>query len=125
MQSDKISSVTVEQPVIVRPSCDADIEPMLEIYRWHIRHGIEEGINDTSRAKARRRISDALSAARKAKNGGRLAGQLELLLARVEELRDGALTPPSQQPLVRAMLLPIGSFGGTALLEYLLLPGLS
>jgi hypothetical protein len=77
------------------------------------------------RAKARRRISDALSAARKAKDGGRLAGQLELLLARVEELRDGALTPLSQLALVRAMLLPIGSFGGTALLEYLLLPGLS
>jgi len=48
VQSDKISSVTVEQPVIVRPSCDADIEPMLEIYRWHIRHGIEEGINDSA-----------------------------------------------------------------------------
>jgi hypothetical protein len=80
---------------------------------------------EASRAKARRRISDALSAARKAKDGGRLAGQLELLLARVEELRDGALTPLSQLALVRAMLLPIGSFGGTALLEYLLLPGLS
>src|SRR5215469_11019263 len=38
---------------------------------------------------------------------------LEFLLARVQELRDGALTPLSQQPLVRAMLLPIGSFGGT------------
>ena len=45
MQSDKISSVTVEGPVIVRPSCDADIEPMLEIYRWHIRRGIEEGFD--------------------------------------------------------------------------------
>jgi hypothetical protein len=79
---------------------------------------------EASRAKARRRISDALIVARKAKDG-RLAGQLELLLARIEELRDGAFTPMSQQPLVRAMLLPIGSFGGTALLEYLLLPGLS
>ncbi len=42
-----------------------------------------------------------------------------------EELRDGAFSPLSQQPLVRAMLLPLGSFGGTALLEYFLLPGLS
>jgi hypothetical protein len=47
------------------------------------------------------------------------------LLARIEELRDGTFTPLSQQPLVRAMLLPIGNFSGTALLEYLLLPGLS
>jgi hypothetical protein len=80
---------------------------------------------EASRAKARRRIGDALMVARKAKDGGRLAGQLELLLVRVEELRDGAFTPFSQQPLVRALLLPIGSFGGTALLEYLLVPGLS
>jgi hypothetical protein len=79
---------------------------------------------EASRAKARRRISDALIVARKAKDG-RLADQLELLLARIEELREGAFTPMSQQPVVRAMLLPIGSFGGTALLEYLLLPGLS
>jgi L-amino acid N-acyltransferase YncA len=47
VQTDKISSVTVEQPVIIRPSCDADIERMLEIYRWHIRRGIEEGIDDS------------------------------------------------------------------------------
>jgi hypothetical protein len=35
------------------------------------------------------------------------------------------LTPFSQQPLLRAILLPLGTFGGTALAEYLLLPGLS
>jgi hypothetical protein len=62
---------------------------------------------------------------RQSQDGERLAVQLELLSRRVEELRDGAFTPFSQQPLVRAMLLPLGSFGGTALLEYLLLPGLS
>ena len=80
---------------------------------------------EASRAKARRRLRNALIVARKAKDGGRFASQLELLLARVEELRDGAFSPLSQQPLVRAMLLPLGSFGGTALLEYFLLPGLS
>jgi len=47
------------------------------------------------------------------------------MLRRVEELRDGAFSPFSQQPLVRAMLLPLGSFGGTALLEYLILPSFS
>jgi hypothetical protein len=40
-------------------------------------------------------------------------------------LHEGALTPFSQQPLLRAILLPLGTFGGTALAEYLLLPGLS
>jgi hypothetical protein len=77
------------------------------------------------RAKARRRLNDRIIEARKSTDGERLAGQLELMLRRVEELRDGAFSPFSQQPVVRAMLLPLGSFGGTALLEYLLLPGFS
>jgi hypothetical protein len=79
---------------------------------------------EASRAKARRRINGRLTAARKLKDDG-LADQLEMLLRRVDELRDGAFSPFSQQPVVRAMLLPLGSLGGTALLEYLLLPGLS
>jgi hypothetical protein len=80
---------------------------------------------EASRAKARRRLADQLIVARKAQDGGRLAAQLEMLLKRVEELHEGAFSPLSQQPLVRAMLLPLGSLGGTALLEYLLLPGFS
>jgi hypothetical protein len=77
------------------------------------------------RAKARRRLNDRIMAARKSANGGQLSGQLELLLRRVEELREGAFTPFSQQPMVRATLLPLGSFGGTALLEYLIIPSFS
>src|SRR5438067_11788811 len=77
------------------------------------------------RARALRRLNDRIMAAKQSQDAERLAAQLELLVRRVEELRDGAFTPFSQQPLVRAMLLPLGSFGGTALLEYLLLPGLS
>jgi L-amino acid N-acyltransferase YncA len=37
----------VQQTVIVRPSRDTDVDAMLAIYRRHIRHGIEEGINDS------------------------------------------------------------------------------
>ena len=33
-------------PIVVRPSRDSDVEPMLAIYRRHIRLGIEEGIGD-------------------------------------------------------------------------------
>jgi hypothetical protein len=77
------------------------------------------------RAKARRRLNDRIMEARKSADGEPLADQLELMLRRVEELRDGAFSPFSQQPVVRAMLLPLGSFGGTALLEYLLLRGFS
>ena len=36
-----------EQPVVIRPSRDADVEAMLAIYRHHIRRGIEEGGDDS------------------------------------------------------------------------------
>jgi hypothetical protein len=80
---------------------------------------------EASRARAHRRLNDQIMVARQSEVGERRASQLELLSRRVDELHEGALTPFSQQPLLRAMLLPLGSFGGTALLEYLLLPGLS
>ncbi|MDM9649398.1 GNAT family N-acetyltransferase [Rhizobium sp. S163] len=31
----------------IRPSRDADVEPMLAIYRRHIRRGVEEGVDDS------------------------------------------------------------------------------
>src|SRR5439155_27113151 len=45
------------------------------------------------RARALRRLNDRIMAARQSQDGERLAGQLELLVRRVEELRDGAFTP--------------------------------
>ena len=33
-------------PILVRPSRDSDVEPMLAIYRRHIRLGIDEGVSD-------------------------------------------------------------------------------
>ena len=35
-----------EQPVLIRPSRDTDVEAMLAIYRRHIRHGVEAGVDD-------------------------------------------------------------------------------
>lgn len=35
-----------EQPVIIRPTRNSDVEAMMAIYRRHIRHGIEAGIDD-------------------------------------------------------------------------------
>lgn len=39
--------MTYEQPVIVRPSRDSDVEAMLAIYRHHIRRGVEESVDDS------------------------------------------------------------------------------
>ena len=36
-----------QQPVVVRPSRDTDVEAMLAIYRHHIRQGVEEGVSDS------------------------------------------------------------------------------
>ena len=36
-----------EQSIFIRPSRDTDVEAMLAIYRHHIRHGIEAGIDDS------------------------------------------------------------------------------
>jgi hypothetical protein len=78
---------------------------------------------EAARETARRKLRDQIAEARSLPDGGLFASQLELLLRRVEDLREGAFSPYSQQPVVRAMLLPLGSLGGTALLEYLLVPG--
>jgi L-amino acid N-acyltransferase YncA len=37
-----------EQTPVIRPSRDADVEAMLAIYRRHIRHGIEDGVDDSA-----------------------------------------------------------------------------
>ncbi|MBB4006475.1 phosphinothricin acetyltransferase [Rhizobium taibaishanense] len=33
--------------IVIRPSRDADVEAMLAIYRRHIRHGLDEGVDDS------------------------------------------------------------------------------
>jgi len=33
-------------PILVRPSREEDVEAMLDIYRRHIRHGVEDGVED-------------------------------------------------------------------------------
>lgn len=52
------------------------------------------------------------------------ADQLETLLKLVDELQEGSFVPLSQQPPIRALLLPLGGLGWAALLDYRLLPGL-
>src|ERR1700750_3220465 len=36
-----------QQPILVRPSRDSDVDAMMAIYRRHIRHGVEEGVTDS------------------------------------------------------------------------------
>ncbi len=36
----------IQPPILIRPSRDTDVEPMLAIYRRHIRRGVEAGVED-------------------------------------------------------------------------------
>jgi len=50
--------------------------------------------------------------------------QLEMLRTEVREMQDGAFAPPLSQPIVKAVLLPLVSYGGTWLIQLYALPAL-
>jgi hypothetical protein len=83
------------------------------------RHALEQVNDDLAQANA---WTDAQPKAEIAKRA--TAGQLELLRARMENLHEGAFAPFWQQPLLKAVLLPFATLGGTSLLDYMALANL-
>ncbi len=77
-----------------------------------------------ARGAARQHLTARLVAA-KGREGreGLAAPQLELLLANIDNLRAGAFAPWSNQPVVRAVLLPLLTYGGATLVQAYALPG--
>jgi hypothetical protein len=77
--------------------------------------------------KARRRTLDSLGEklliAQQA-NGRPLEGPMRTLIERVETYRVGAFCPFTQQPWLKALLIPIGSLSALPILEFLLAMGL-
>ena len=53
-----------------------------------------------------------------------IAAQLEILLNLIENLQEGAFAPWSSQPVVRAFLLPLVTYGATTLAHVYALPGM-
>jgi hypothetical protein len=51
------------------------------------------------------------------------ASQLEMMLNQIENLKEGAFAPLSSQPFVKALLLPLLSYGGGLLVHLYALPG--
>ncbi len=84
-----------------------------------LRHAAE-----TSRQQALERLQDKILKTKGEKDSGGLVGQLELLRQRIQNLREGAFAPYSQQPLLKAVLLPLMTVGGSSLFEYLTLANL-
>ncbi len=69
---------------------------------------------ETALARMRRKLIAAKGA-----NAPALATQIELLIGEIRDLRRGAFLPMSQRPLVRTVLMGLGSLGGVELLGYL------
>jgi hypothetical protein len=76
---------------------------------------------EASRRQTVERLRNAVLRARGDKDAAGLASQLDLLRDRAERLSEGALAPFSRQPLLRAVLLPLLTFGGSSLFDYLTL----
>lgn len=86
---------------------------------WALRHMAEK-----SRRLATKAVDDALMRAQGEHfrpTDRPLVAQLERLRKRIAELDEGAFAPYSQQPLLRAVLLPFAALGGSTLLDYMAL----
>jgi hypothetical protein len=68
-------------------------------------------------------MTAAIIAAKASATSHHQAVQLKNLLAEIDGLNDGAFAPLSSQPLVKAVLLPLLTYGGTMLLHFYALPG--
>lgn len=79
---------------------------------------------EKARETTKSKLMKGMVAAKAADPSGPKPAQLETLLALVDGLREGSFVPLSQQPPIRALLLPLGGLGWTALLDYRNLPGL-
>jgi hypothetical protein len=77
---------------------------------------------EVSRRKAVWRLNNEIISLRGQGEGGAAkAEQVQAMVEQIRQLRSGAFAPYSEQPLVRAVLLPLTSFGGVQLMEYLTL----
>jgi hypothetical protein len=75
---------------------------------------------EISRRKAVWRLTNELVQLKgNGEEGRRLADQIQVMINQIGAFKSGAFAPYSQQPFLRALLLPLGSYGGSALLEYL------
>jgi hypothetical protein len=76
------------------------------------------------RRRAIRRLSEKrIALIGHSEGGSRTASQVDLMIAQIRAIDVGAFAPYSHQPIVRALLLPLSSYGGAALIEYLSIAG--
>jgi hypothetical protein len=77
------------------------------------------GVAERWRSTVRRRMEDIRLALQAANPDGGEVSQLQTLLGRIKKLHQGAFASYSQQPLVKAVLVPALTFAATVGLQYL------
>src|SRR6266545_2496422 len=77
------------------------------------------GVAERARGMALERFTHLLVRARGQAGAPAIASQIEIMTREIESLRRGAFAPLTEQPVVRALLLPISSAGGLTLFRYL------
>jgi hypothetical protein len=77
------------------------------------------GVAERWRSTVRRRMEDIRLALQATNPEGGAVSQLQTLLGRVKKLHEGAFASYSQQPLVKAVLVPALTFAATVGLQYL------
>jgi hypothetical protein len=77
---------------------------------------------EITRRKAAWRLNNEIVALKgTGEEGRKTAEQLQVMIEQIRNFRSGAFAPYGQQPVIRALLLPLTSYGGGALLQYLTL----
>lgn len=77
------------------------------------------GVAERARGMALERFTHLLVRAKGQAGAPAIASQIEIMTREIESLRRGAFAPLTEQPVVRALLLPISSAGGLTLFRYL------
>jgi len=77
------------------------------------------GVAERARGMALERFTHLLVRAKGQGGAPTIASQIEIMTREIESLRRGAFAPLTEQPVVRALLLPISSAGGLTLFRYL------
>jgi hypothetical protein len=89
------------------------------VLRWAAERARRVALEDIDTALLRANAQPEPQPATGRPGGGATPRQIELLRDQVASLRRGAFAPYSQQPVLKALLLPFATLGGTSLLEYL------
>lgn len=76
-------------------------------------------VAERARGTALERFTHLLVKAKGQAGLASLSGQIDVMMKEIQSLRRGAFAPFTEQPVVRALLLPISSAGGVSLFRYL------